>query len=86
MLSLGVYYWVHKPVTPAQAPALAAALADGGVAALLDSPRRRVGAAAHPGLEVTSPGERVAVHAVLGWGVMGLAMLALGWRACTIRL
>ena len=34
MVSLGVYYWVHKPVTPAQAPALAAVLATGGRKAL----------------------------------------------------
>ncbi len=78
MLSLGVYYWVHKPVTPAQAPALAAVLADGGVAALLTLLGGGLGRRLIRGWTITSPGERIAVHAVLGWGAIGLVIFGLG--------
>jgi hypothetical protein len=81
---LSAYYWVHKPVTPEQAAALASPLADIAVAALLSligggigrhvlRRWRRDEAAFDLNL-----GEQVTLQAALGWGVMGLILLALG--------
>jgi len=72
------YYYVHKPATPAQALALASALADLAVAGLLGLIGGGLGRRLVRAQEIASPGERVVVHAVLGEGMMGLAMLALG--------
>jgi len=80
---LSAYYWVHKHITPAQAAALAAPLADAAIAGLLTLVGGGIG---HrllsrwkedeaPALTI---GEQVMLQAALGWGVMGLMMLALG--------
>jgi len=76
--SLSGYYLVHKPVTPAQAAALASTLANAGVALLLTLLAGGLGGRLLRGWLLTSAGERVALHSALGWGVMGLALLALG--------
>ena len=99
---LGGYYFVHKPVTPAQATALAAPLADALMAVWLTTLAGALGRRILRSWQVlpspvsifstgeppmsgggwvgmgVSPGERMTLHAALGWGVMGLAMLALG--------
>lgn len=80
---LSAYYWVHKPVTPAMAAALASTSANLGVAVWLTLigggvGRRMLGGG---GEHVGSPlrvGEWVVVQVALGWGVMGLGMLGLG--------
>ncbi|MGH2524132.1 MAG: hypothetical protein ACRDH2_16620, partial [Anaerolineales bacterium] len=79
--ALGGYYWIHKPVTPAQAAVLASALADGGVAALLTLLGGGVGRRCLRGLapEGGAPGERAAVEVALGWGLVGLTTLGLGF-------
>jgi len=76
--SLGGYYLVHKPVTPAQTAALASTLANAGVVLLLTLLGGGLGGRLLRGWLLTSAGERVALHSALGWGVMGLALLALG--------
>ncbi len=77
-LILGVYYWVHKPATFRQAEAIGSTLADSGVAILLTLIGGGLGRQLVGEGEIASPGERVTLHVTLGWGVMGLAMWALG--------
>jgi len=81
---LSAYYWVHKPVTPAQAAALASPLADAAVAGLLTLVggglgRRLLGRWKRDESALyLNLGEQVMVQVALGWGVMGLSLLALG--------
>ena len=77
-LILAGYYAVHKPVTLAQSLALVSVLADASVAALLTLACGGLGRRLARGEDIASPGARIALQAALGWGVMGLAMLALG--------
>lgn len=77
-LILGVYYWVHKPATYRQAEAIGSTLANFGVAILLTLVGGGLGRQLVGEGEIASPGERVTLHVTLGWGVMGLAMWALG--------
>lgn len=82
VLALGItlsgYYFVHRPVTLAQAAVLAGTFVDTGVAFLLTALGGGLGQRLLRGWPIAASGERVAVHAALGWGMMGLAMLALG--------
>ena len=78
VLSLGVYYWVHKPVAPAQAFALMGVMADASIAALLTLLGGGLGRRFIRGWTIASPGERIAVQAALGWGAIGLIMFGLG--------
>jgi hypothetical protein len=78
---LAAYYYVHKPIEPAQALVIASALADAGVAALVTLAggtvgRRLLRGFFHGGR--ASAGRRVVVEVALGWGAIGLALLALG--------
>jgi 4-amino-4-deoxy-L-arabinose transferase-like glycosyltransferase len=75
---LGAYYWVHKPIQPAQAAVLASALADAAVAGLLSLLGGALGRRILRDWPIVSPGERVALQAALGWGLIAMAMLALG--------
>ncbi len=75
---LGGYYLVHKPITPTQALALAAPLADVLVAVWLASLAGMVGQRLLRGWNIASAGERLVLYTALGWGVLGLVMLALG--------
>ena len=77
-LILGVYYWVHKPVTYRQAEAIGSTLVNAGVAILLTLVGGGLGRQLVGEGKIASPGERVTLHVTLGWGVMGLAMWALG--------
>jgi hypothetical protein len=72
------YYYVHKPIMPVQATALASRLLDAGVAFLFTLTSGGLGRRLMRGESLATPGERLAVQAALGWGVMGLAMLGLG--------
>jgi hypothetical protein len=83
---LAAYYYVHKPIYPAQALALAAVLADAGAAGLVTLVGGAVGRrllrryfTSVPSAEAGGRlGQRVVVEVALGWGVVGLALLALG--------
>jgi hypothetical protein len=72
------YYYVHKPIMPAQAAALASRLLDVGAAFLFTLASGGLGRRLTRGELLATPGERLAVQTALGWGVMGLAMLGLG--------
>jgi len=76
--SLIGYYYVHKPIMLLQAAALASRLLDVGVAFLFTLAGGGLGRRLLRGESLAAPGERIAVQAALGWGVMGLAMLGLG--------
>jgi hypothetical protein len=78
LATLSAYYWVHKPVTPAQAVAVAGGWADLGTALLLTLLGGGLGRRLLRGWLAPSPGERITLQAALGWGVMGLALLGLG--------
>jgi hypothetical protein len=80
---LAGYYWVHKPVTPPQALALGRTAANIGVAAVLTvlagaAGRRLLSGRAPAGEVGLEPGERATLDVALGWGLGGLALLALG--------
>jgi hypothetical protein len=81
---LSAYYWVHKPVTPVQVAAMASPLADTAVAALLSLVGGGIGRRwlrrwkrAEAAFDLNL-GEQVTLEAALGWGGMGLSLLALG--------
>jgi len=81
---LGVYYWIHKPITSALAVALASTSVNLGVAVWLTLIGGGLGRRVWRGVGAEregSPllvGERVGIHAALGWGGLGLVMLGLG--------
>ncbi len=78
---LGAYYYVHKPITPGQAAALAAVLADAAVAMLLTVLGGGLGRRCLRGAALdfgTDAGQRVVVEVALGWALTGLALFALG--------
>lgn len=79
---LGLYYFVHKPILLAQALALASVLADAGVAVLLTllgggAGRRLLRAISSPASREEA-GQWVVVEVAVGWGGIGLTLLALG--------
>lgn len=79
--ALAAYYWVHKPLTPTQALALARSVVNLAVAALLTVLAGAVGRRLRRGWggeDVAEAGERVIIDAALGWGGGGLVFLALG--------
>lgn len=78
VIILGVYYWVHKPIQPVQAAVLASTLADAAVAGLLTLLGGALGRRLLHDGPITSPGERITLQLALGWGLIGMAMLALG--------
>ena len=82
---LALYYYVHKPITPAQALAFAQSLANVIVALALVVLAGGLGQrllhfwlGPQPAEGAVSDGERVVVEVALGWGVIALGMLGLG--------
>jgi 4-amino-4-deoxy-L-arabinose transferase-like glycosyltransferase len=75
---LSAYYLVHKPVRPAQALVLLSTLADASVAILLTLIGGGAGRRILRDWTHTSVGERLTLQLALGWGVVGMLMLALG--------
>lgn len=80
---LGLYYWAHKPITPAQALAIANSFANLAVALVLVLLAGGLGHrclqwwfGSEPALAFVS--DRSVVEVALGWGAIGLAMLLLG--------
>jgi 4-amino-4-deoxy-L-arabinose transferase-like glycosyltransferase len=76
---LSLYYWIHKPLTPALALSLLSALGAVLAAALLTLAAGGAGRRALRGLPpLAGPGERAALQAAFGFGLLALAGLALG--------
>ncbi|NDJ75122.1 MAG: hypothetical protein GYB65_02595 [Chloroflexi bacterium] len=81
-LVLGLYYWVHKPITPALAGALGGAVVDVALAALLvivagGLGRRVLCAMPHLSVQWSAP-ERLAAEALIGLGLLSLAIMLVG--------
>lgn len=76
--ALGLYHWVHKPITPAQALAVGSAVLDALAALWLMALGGGVGRRLTGAWANAAPGERMAAQAALGLGALGLAMLGLG--------
>lgn len=82
-LILGLYYWVHKPLTPALAEALGGALLDLAVTAALAALAAGVGRRLlRPfDLAALSAPERLALAGMLGLGALSLALALIGMLA-----
>lgn len=82
-LILGLYYWVHKPLTPALAEALGGALLDLAVTAALAAIAAGVGRRLlRPfDLAALSAPERLALAGMLGLGALSLALALIGLLA-----
>lgn len=76
--TLAGYYWIHKPITPAQASALFSVGADLGVALWLTALAGGLGRRVMATWDGSQPGERLAVQAAVGWGGLGLGLVGLG--------
>jgi hypothetical protein len=80
---LALYYWVHKPLTPVEALVFAQTFANLAVALALTVTagglgRRLLGQLFGAGSEQSLGGSGWFVEVALGWGALGLGMLALG--------
>lgn len=84
-LVLGLYYWVHKPITPPLAEALGGALLDSAVAFALLTVGAGLGGALLRRLEVTWPNRtQAAIGSVaLGLPLLSLILLGVGALALT---
>ena len=83
-LILGLYYWVHKPITPPLAEALGGALLDSAVAFALLTVGAGIGGALLRRLGVGWPGTAGAICAVaLGLPLVSLGLLGIGALALT---
>jgi len=82
LLVVAVYYWVHKPITPALVRALGGALLDFGSAVLVFAVAGGVGRAlllpTLPTWGALSRPEKLAGEALLGSGAVSLALLVVG--------
>lgn len=81
-LVFGVYYWVHKPATPALVEAVAGALLDIGLGlvflAIAGGVGHRILTVLLGDLMFWSAGERLAAAALFGLSVLSLAILLVG--------
>ncbi|NPV68232.1 MAG: hypothetical protein HPY64_13915 [Anaerolineae bacterium] len=79
-LVLGLYYWVHKPLTPPLAEAIGGAILDAAVAALFALLAGGLGTRllARLDLSFLSPAERLATTLLIGLGALALLILAVG--------
>lgn len=82
-LVLGLYYWVHKPLTPALAVALGGALFDLAVAAGFAAIAAGLGRRLLKPLDLTgwSAAERLALNGMLGLGALSLIVALVGIAA-----
>jgi 4-amino-4-deoxy-L-arabinose transferase-like glycosyltransferase len=80
MLILGLYYWVHKPVTRALAEAVGGALVDSGVALLFAVIGGGLGKRLLRWLDLTtwSAAERLAAEGIIGLAALSLLILGVG--------
>ncbi len=79
-LVLGLYYWVHKPLTPALAEAIGGAILDTAVAILFALLAGGLGMRllARLDLGFLSPAERLATAMLIGLGALALLILGVG--------
>lgn len=79
-LVLGLYYWVHKPLTPPLAEAIGGAFLDAAVAALFALAAGGLGTRllARLDLAFLSPAERLATTLLIGLGALALLILGVG--------
>ncbi len=84
-LILGLYYWVHKPLTPPLAAAVGGALLDSAVAFALLTVGAGVGGALLRRLQLTwpSPTQAAIVSVALGLPLLALILLGIGALALT---
>jgi hypothetical protein len=80
---LALYYWAHKPITPALALAFVQSFANLAVALILvlaagGVGRRLLDMLFGAGSDLNMPGAGSVVEVTLGWGAIGLGMLLLG--------
>ncbi len=75
---LGAYYLIHKPVQGDQAVGLFSTLANVAVVGAFTLLGGGVGRRFLRNWLIASPGERTTLQLTLGWGIIGMAMLALG--------
>ncbi|MBF8282839.1 MAG: PMT 2 protein [Anaerolineales bacterium] len=75
---LSAYYLIHKPVQGEQAVGLFSTLADVAVVGAFTLLGGGVGRRILRTWLIASPGERITLQLALGWGLIGMAMLALG--------
>lgn len=82
-LVLGLYYWVHKPLTPALAVALGGALLDLAVAAGFAAIAAGLGRRLLKPLDLSgwSAAERLALNGMLGLGALSLIVALVGIAA-----
>ncbi len=80
VLSMGLYFWVHKPVTPALAEALGGGVLDIFIAILFASTAGGLGRRALRAVDLSawSVPERAATHALLGLGALSLLIVLVG--------
>lgn len=82
VLVLGLYYWIHKPVTPALAKAAAGAVLDVGTGMafvlVASGMGRKTLSVVLPDISFWSAAERVAATALVGLGLLSLALMLLG--------
>jgi len=75
---LSAYYLIHKPVQGEQAVGVFSTLANVAVVGAFTLLGGGVGRRLLRSWLITSPGERITLQLALGWGLIGMAMLALG--------
>lgn len=80
VLVLGLYYWVHKPLTPALAAAAGGAILDIAVALLMTALGAGLARRILARLDFTdwTPAERVALDGLSGLSLLSLLILAVG--------
>jgi hypothetical protein len=81
---LGLYYWVHKPITPPLAEALGGALLDSAVAFALLTVGAGIGGAVLRRLGVTWPNRTQAAIGAAALGLPLLSLILLGVGALTL--
>jgi len=76
---LSAYYLIHKPVQGEQAVGVFSTLANVAVVGAFILLGGGVGRRLLRSWLITSPGERITLQLALGWGIIGMTMLALGF-------
>ncbi len=80
VLILGLYYWVHKPLTPALVAAVGGAALDIAVALIMTALGAGLARRVLSRLDFATwtPAERVALHGLVGLSLLSLLVLAVG--------
>jgi hypothetical protein len=80
MLILGLYYWVHKPITPALADAVGGALVDAAIALIFAGVAGGLGRRVLRALDLLawSQAERIATYGIIGLCLLSLLIFLVG--------